>query len=248
MLTGDKILIGGFIIQGNADKRVILLAKGPSLNVSGTPVPGRLANPTLELHDGNGALMTSNDDWKDSPERAQIESSGFAPSEDEESAILRTLAPGVYTGVLAGKDNSTGIALIEVYDLDADVDSILANISSRGNVDSGDNVMIGGFIAGNEDGNTKVFLRGIGPSLQGKVPGPLADPFLELHNANGALLEGNDNWEDSPNRAEIEATGIPPNHDLESAIIRSVAPGNYTAILRGNTGTGIALVEVYNIK
>jgi hypothetical protein len=248
VLTGDKILIGGFILKGNANKRVILLAKGPSLNVNGIPVAGRLANPTLELHDGNGALMTSNDDWKDSPERAQIQSSGFAPSEDKESAILRTLAPGVYTGVLAGKDNSTGIALIEVYDLDADVDSILANISSRGNVDSGDNVMIGGFIAGNETGNTRVLLRGLGPSLVGKVPDSLGDPFLELRNANGVLLESNDNWKTSPNRAEIEATGIPPSNDLESAIIRSVAPGNYTAILRGNTGAGIALVEVYNIK
>ena len=248
MLTGDKILIGGFILKGNANKRVILLAKGPSLNVNGTPVPGRLANPTLELHDGNGALMTSNDDWKDSPERAQIESSGFAPSEDKESAILRLLAPGVYTGVLAGKDNSTGIALVEVYDLDADVDSILANISSRGNVDSGDNVMIGGFIAGNESGNTRVVLRGLGPSLVGKVPDSLDDPVLELRNANGGLLEANDDWKTSPNRAEIEATGIAPTNDLESAIIRSVAPANYTAILRGKTGTGIALVEIYNIK
>ena len=248
MLTGDNILIGGFIINGNADKRVILLAKGPSMTSGGNPVPGRMANPTLELHRGDGSLMTSNDDWKDSPERAQIESSGLAPSDDRESAILRTLSPGVYTGVLTGKDNTTGIALVEVYDLDSNMDSLLANISSRGLVDTGDNVMIGGFIAGNQSGDTKVLVRGIGPSLQGKVPNPLADPILELHDSNGTMLETNDNWKDSPNRAEIEATGIPPSNDLESAIIRPVAPAGYTAILRGKTGTGIALVEIYNIR
>ena len=248
MLTGDNILIGGFIIKGSANKRVILLAKGPSLTSGGSEVPGRMANPTLSLHDGNGALMTSNDDWKDSPERAQIEASGLAPSDDRESAILRTLAPGVYTGVLTGKENTTGIALVEVYDLDRDVDSILANISSRGLVDTGDNVMIGGFMAGNESGHTQVFIRGIGPSLEGKAPGPLADPILELHDANGATLATNDNWKDAPNRAEIEATGIPPSHDLESAILRSLAPADYTAILRGTHGGGIAVVEIYNIK
>lgn len=248
MLTGDNILIGGFIINGNDSKKVILLAKGPSMTSGGTPVPGRIANPTLELHREDGTLMTANDDWKDSPERAQIESSGLAPSDDHESAILQTLSPGLYTGVLTGKDNTTGIALIEVYDLDSNVDSILANISSRGLVDTGDNVMIGGFIAGNQSGNTKVLIRGIGPSLQGKVPGPLADPILELHDSNGATLETNDNWRDSPNRAEIEATGIPPSDDLESAILRSVSPAGYTAILRGQTGTGIGVVEIYNIK
>ena len=247
MLTGDNILIGGFIITGNSNKKVLLLAKGPSISVGGNPVPGRMMDPTLELHDGNGALMIANDDWKDSPQRTEIENSGLAPTDDRESAILQTLSPGVYTGVLAGKNNSTGIALVEVYDLDAG-HSILANISSRGLVDTGDNVMIGGFIAGNQDGNTKVLVRGIGPSLQGKVPNPLADPILELHDSNGNTLETNDNWKDSPERAEIEATGIPPSNDLESAILRSVSPAGYTAILRGKTGNGIAVVEIYNLK
>jgi hypothetical protein len=207
-----------------------------------------MMDPTLELHDANGALMTSNDNWKDSPERAQIEASGLAPTDDRESAILRTLGPGAYTGVLTGKDNTTGIALVEVYDLDADANSILANISSRGLVDTGDNVMIGGFIAGNNSAGTEVLIRGIGPSLEGKVPNPLADPVLELHDSNGNTLETNDNWKDSPERSEIEATGIPPSNDLESAIIRTVNPAGYTAILRGNTGTGIAVVEIYNIR
>lgn len=246
--TGDNILIGGFILTGSQDKKVILLAKGPSLSSGGTPVAGRMADPNLELHDGNGVLIANNDDWINSPERAQIEASGFAPSNDKESAILRTLAPGLYTGVLTGKDNTTGIALVEVYDLDAKVDSVLANISSRGHVDSGDNVMIGGFVAGNESGDAKVLVRGIGPSLAGKVPGPLDDPILELHDSNGATLETNDDWRDSPNRAAIEATGIPPSHDAESAILRVVAPESYTAVLRGKTGSGIALVEIYNIR
>jgi hypothetical protein len=153
----------------------------------------------------------------------------------------------VYTGVLTGRNNTTGIALIEIYDLDANK-SVLANISSRGMVDTGDNVMIGGFIAGNQSGSTKVLVRGIGPSLQGSVPNPLADPILELHDSNGNTLETNDNWKDSPERAEIEATGIPPSNDLESAILRPVPPSGYTAILRGKTGSGLAVVEIYNLR
>jgi hypothetical protein len=247
VLTGDNNLIGGFIITGNDVKRVIILAKGPSISSGGDPVPGRMSDPTLELHAGNGSLMTSNDNWKDSPDRADIEASGVAPADDRESAIIRTLVPGVYTGVLSGKDNTTGIALIEVYDLDVNK-SILANISSRGFVDSGDNVMIGGFIAGNENANTKVLVRGLGPSLQGNVPNALGDPILELHDSNGNTLETNDSWKDSPNRSEIEATGIPPSNDLESAILRTVSPSGYTAILRGKTGSGIAVVEIYNIR
>jgi hypothetical protein len=155
--------------------------------------------------------------------------------------------PGTYTAVLAGKANTTGIAIIEIYDLDGGI-TIMANISSRGLVDTGDNVMIGGFIAGSNSGDTKVLIRGIGPSLQGQVNNALADPILELHDPNGATIETNDNWKDSPERAEIEATGIPPTHDLESAILRAVPPAGYTAILRGKTGSGLALVEIYNIK
>jgi hypothetical protein len=247
VLTGENILIGGFIISGNDPKKVLLLAKGPSMTSGGNPVPGRMSNPTLELHAGNGSLMTSNDDWKDSPDRAAIESSGLAPTDDRESAIIRTLVPGSYTGVLAGKDNSTGIALVEIYDLDAN-HSILANISSRGLVDTGDNVMIGGFIAGNQNGSTNVLVRGLGPSLQGKVSNPLSDPILELHDSNGNTLETNDDWKDSPERTEIEATGIPPSNDKESAILKPVSPAGYTAILRGKTGSGIAVVEIYNLR
>jgi hypothetical protein len=211
-----------------------------------------MTDPTLELHAGNGALMASNNNWKiddatGQSQQADIEATGLAPTDDRESAIVLTLVPGVYTGILAGKNNETGIALIEIYDLDSNK-SILSNISSRGLVDTGDNVMIGGFIAGNQSGDMKVLIRGIGPSLQGKVPNPLSDPILELHDANGATLDTNDNWKDAPNRSEIEATGIAPSNDLESAILRPVSPATYTAILRGKNGSGIALVEIYNIQ
>jgi hypothetical protein len=221
---------------------------GPSLNVNGTLVPGHLADPTLELYDGNGALVTSNDNWKDSPQRAEIEASGLAPNNEKESAILRTLAPGAYTGVLRGKDNSTGIALVEAYDL-ATGNSIIANISSRGFVERGDNVMIGGFIVGNQSGSTKILLRAIGPSLtKSGVPNALHDPILELHDSNGSTLANNDNWKDTQ-QAEIEATGIPPNDDRESAIVRTLTPGAYTAILSGKNDTiGVALVEAYNVQ
>ncbi len=248
VLTGDNRVIGGFIIKGQQSKRVVILAKGPSLNVDGTPVPGRLSDPTLELRAENGELLKANDNWKDSPERQQIEDSGLAPKDDRESAILATLAPGVYTGIVSGKDDQTGLALVEVYDAAVEVDSILGNISTRGRVGTGDNVMIGGFIAGNNTASTKVLIRGIGPSLAGKVPDPLADPVLELHDANGATLGTNDNWKDSPDRAAIEATGIPPSNDLESAILYTVSKTGYTAVLRGNGGVGVALVEIYNVR
>jgi hypothetical protein len=226
----------------------LLLAKGPSLNVGGTPVPGRISDPTLELHGEKGVLLKANDNWKDSPERQQIEASGLAPKDDRESAILVTLAPGLYTGIVSGKNEETGLALVEIYDLAADTDSVLANISTRGLVATGGNVMIGGFIAGNHTGTTKVLIRGLGPSLAGKVLAPLADPVLELHNANGATVATNDNWKDSPDRAAIEATGIPPSNDLESAILHSVSDAKYTAVLRGNASVGVALVEIYNLR
>jgi hypothetical protein len=248
VLTGDNRLIGGFIITGQQNKRVLLLAKGPSLEVDGTPVAGRLSDPTLELRDKNRVLLKANDNWKDSPEREQIEQSGVAPKDDRESAIIVTLAPGPYTGIMSGQNDTTGVGLVEVYDLDANVDSLLANISTRGVVGTNDDVMIGGFIAGNQTGTTRVLMRGIGPSLAGRVADTLTDPVLELHDANGATLAANDNWKDSPDREAIEATGIPPSNDLESAILHTVSKAAYTAVLRGNEGVGVALVEIYNLR
>ena len=235
-------------MTGNNPKSVLFRAIGPSTSSGGVPVPGLLADPFLELHDGNGALLTSNDDWKDSPQRAEIEASGLAPQDDRESAILRTLDPGNYTAIVRGKEDRTGVALVEAYDRNPSAGSVLANISSRGFIETGDNVMIGGFIAGHETGAAKVLLRAIAPSLKSQLPAAMDDPVLELHDRNGATVASNNNWKDDQ-RAEIEATGIPPTHDLESAILRTLAPDAYTAIMRGvDNTTGLGLVEIYNIR
>ena len=235
--TGDNALIGGFIVTGTASKRIILRAIGPSL-----PVPGALANPRLELHNGAGQLIAVNDNWQDAPNEQEIIDSSIPPSHDLEAAILTTVAPGNYTAIVRGENDSTGVALVEVYDLEAGSDSKLANISTRGFVQTGDNVLIGGLILTGQEPR-RVIVRAIGPSLT--VPGALADPTLELRDANGGLLASNDNWRTSQ-EAEIIATTIPPSHDLESAIVQTLPPANYTAIVRGvNNTIGIALVEAY---
>src|SRR3984893_7331863 len=246
--TGDNVLIGGFIITGNAAKKVIIRAIGPSLSQYG--LSDVLADPTLDLHDGNGALLQSNDNWQDDPSQAsQISASGLAPSNNLESAIIATLQPGNYTAIVRGKNSGQGIALAEVYDLDPAADSQLGNISGRAYVQTNDDVMIGGFIIGNNIGATKVIVRAIGPSLsQSGLSNALADPTLELHDGNGALLQSNDNWQDDPDQAaRISAAHLAPSDALESAIWASLAPGNYTAIVRGkNNGVGIGIVEVYS--
>jgi hypothetical protein len=241
--TNDNVLIGGFIVTGTESKQVIARAIGPSLAFTGV-----LSDPVLELHDSSGATIATNDNWQESADKQAIIDSGFAPSDDKESAILMTLEPGLYTSIVRGVGGTTGVALAEVYDLDRTVDSKLANISTRGFVQTGDNEMIGGLIILG-DTDTDVLVRAIGPSLTDfGVSGALADPTLELHDGNGALLASNDNWR-SDQEAEIEATTIPPNDDLEAAILRTLAPGAYTAIVRGaNDTTGVALVEVYNVS
>ena len=237
--TGDNVLIGGFIITGNQPKRVIVRAIGPSL-----PVPGALADPFLELH-GSGTFATiTNDNWRTTQE-AEIIATTVPPSNDSESAIVATLAPAAYTAIVRGVNNGTGIGLVEAFDLERMVDSKLANISTRGLVQTGDNVLIGGFIILGQD-PLRVIVRAIGPSLP--VPGALLDPTLELRDPNGALIVANDNWR-SDQQAEIIATTIPPTNDLESAIVRNLTPGNYTAIVRGtNNTTGVALVEAYALN
>jgi hypothetical protein len=208
--------------------------------------PDKLADPILELHDASGALLETNDNWVDSPNKQAIIDSTIPPSNDLESAIVRSVAPGNYTAVVRGVNNGTGIGVVEAYDLDTSVDSKLANISTRGLVQTGDNVLIAGTIVVGQT-SQKVIIRGIGPSLS--VPGKLSDPTLELRDGNGALLEGNDNWQDSPNKQAIIDSTISPSDPLESAIVRVLPPGNYTAILRGvNNATGIAVVEVYALQ
>jgi hypothetical protein len=244
----DNVLFGGFIVNGTEPERVIVRGIGGSLSVNGTPVAGRLNDPVLELYDNSGNLITSNDNWKDSPERTEIEASGLAPSNDLEPAIIRTLSPGLYTAIVRGKDNTEGIGLVEVYNLDPLSNAQLANISSRGLVETGDNVMIGGFITGLRTGNTNVVVRGIGPSLKSQLTNAMNDPYLTLNNANGDVIVENDNWKDAQ-RTDIEATGLAPSEDAEAAILTSLAPSQYTAILRDkNNASGIAVVEVYKLQ
>lgn len=243
--TGDNVSIIGFIITGTNAKKVLLRAIGPSLSSHG--VSGPISDPTLTLYDNAGRVLTSNDNWRDT-QQAEIQATGAAPTNLLESAIVRTLNPGSYTAILRGKNGGTGIGLVEIYDLSPTANSTLANLSTRGLVGTGDNVMIAGFIVGN-GGNPVLALRAVGPSLTNHgIAGTLQDPTLELRDNNGALIASNDNWKTSQDSA-VAACGIAPNDVREPAIVRSLAPGNYTAIVRGkNNTTGIALIEAYRIQ
>lgn len=252
--TGNNVLIGGFIIKGSEPKTVIIRAIGPSLTAFG--VPGALSDPNLELHNQQGYPIATNDDWRTTQiggiitanQRAEIQATGLAPTQDVESAILATLSPGTYTAVTRGFGSATGVGLVEVYDLTPAANGRLANISTRGFVENGDNAMIGGFILGGVIGSGgKLVVRGLGPSLANSLPNVLADPTLELNDSNGTVLAVNNDWKDSQ-ELEIQGTGLAPSKPLESAILISLPPGNFTAILRGKNGTtGNALVEFYNI-
>ena len=247
VLSDDKVLIGGFIITGTESKTVIVRGIGPSLQV-----PGALTDPIIEVHGPAGQLLAANDNWKDAATRQQISDSGLAPTSDFESALWGTIDPGPYTVILRGRNGETGIGSVEVYDLDQAADSRLANISTRGFVDTGDNVMIGGIIVGggSSNGAARVVVRALGPSIP--VTGALANPTLELHDENGNVIAFNDDWKTRPDgsgqQAEIEATTVPPSNDLESALVRTFSPGSYTAIVRGkDSTTGIGLVEFYHL-
>jgi hypothetical protein len=243
-------MIGGFIITGNAPKPVILRGMGPSLVSAGVPAASVLNDPLLELHGPNGSLITTNDNWKDSPQRPQIEGTIFQPSDDRESVIVATLQPGAYTAILTGSGQTTGIGLVEIYDRGQAVDSALANISTRGFVQTGNNVLIGGFALGGNNNRSRIAIRGLGPSLaQYGLSNVLADPVLELHDSNGVLIS-NDDWTDDPiTAAELFANGLAPQNGHESGIFTALSPGQYTVILAGkNGGIGIGLVEIYNLK
>ena len=240
--TDDNILIGGFVITGTAEKKVLVRAIGPSL-----PLSDRLADPILELHDFSGQTIAMNDNWVNAPNMQAIIDTTIPPTNNLESAILMNLPPGAYTATVHGANNTTGIGLVEAYDLDRTVNSRLVNISTRGLVQTSDNVLLAGMIVRGQTPQ-KVIVRAIGPSLD--LPGKLADPVLELRDGNGALIRSNDNWR-SDQEAEIIATTIPPTNDLESAIVATL-PANgasYTAIVRGVNGmTGVAVVEVYGLN
>ncbi|MFZ1217942.1 MAG: choice-of-anchor Q domain-containing protein, partial [Chthoniobacterales bacterium] len=241
--TGDNAMIGGFIITGTQQKTVLVRGIGASL-----PLSGALVDPFIEVYGSAGEFLATNDNWRDATTRTEIENSGLAPTNDLEPALWGVINPGAYTVIVRGKNNTTGIGLFEVYDLDQTVESNLGNISTRGLVGTGDDVMIGGTII---DGSVpaRVLFRAIGPSLTSfGVSNALGDPVLELHDGNGALIASNYDWRDTQ-EAEIGATGLAPSDNLESAIVRDLAPGNYTAIVRGlNNTTGVALIEAYNLN
>jgi hypothetical protein len=241
VLPGDNAMIGGFIITGAHAKNVLIRALGPSL--AGAGVSGPLQNPSLELHDSSGEVVVLNDNWKDW-QRIDIEASGISPADDREAAIMQILQPGAYTAVVRGDPG--GVALLEVYDLQATPNSRLANLSTRGFVDLGDNVMIGGFIVG---APSNYVVRAMGPSLAtAGVSNPLPDPILELHDGNGAVLKTNDDWQTDANAGQVQAAGLAPSNAKESALYLNLGAGNYTAIVRGtHDSTGIGLVEVYNV-
>ena len=247
--NGNNVGIGGFIITGTDPKKVVIRGIGPSI-----PLGGTLSDPVLELHNQSSVLAT-NDNWKvndqtQQSQEAEINATGLAPAHDSEAAMLVTLAPGSYTAILRGK-NGGGIGLVEAYDIERAVDSQLGNISTRGLVESGNNVMIGGFIIGpGTSGPAKVVVRAMGPSLSSSVPNALADPTLEVFDRNGQSIATNDNWRQDTNAGQIEAAGLAPSNDAESAVLlQPLVPGPYTAIVRGVGGTvGVGLVEAYNIR
>jgi hypothetical protein len=247
--TGPGVTIAGFIITGTGSKSVVVRGLGPTLAQPPFNVPGVLADPTLQLFDSAGHPFWFNDNWKDT-QQAQIQSTGLAAPNDLESAILQILQPGNYTAILSGKNGTTGVGLVELYDTSTGTSAELTNVSTRGFVGTGDNVLIAGFIASGGDGSTQVVVRGLGPTLaqpQFGVLGALADPVVTLVDQNGNVVQTNDNWKNTQ-EAAIQATGFAPPNDLEAAILAPVSAGNYTAILSGNGfGTGIGLVEVYKL-
>jgi hypothetical protein len=237
--AGESAMIGGFIIAGEMPKKVLIRGLGPSLSITGA-----LSNPVLELYDSAGKLIASNDNWVS--DRLNVLATAIPPTSERESAIMTTLSPGAYTAVVHDLSGQPGLGLVEIYDLDPN-NSVVANISTRGKVETGDNVMIGGFIIGGAD-YTRVIVRAIGPSLASQgILQPLMDPVLDIHDQYGSVVSTNDDWR-SGQQDEIIATGIPPADDKESAIVATLYSGSYTAIVRGKADTnGVALVEVYNL-
>ena len=247
--AGENVAIGGFMLTGSSPKKVAIRGIGPSLQAAGF-MGSALSDPTLQLRDSDNSLIATNDNWRDNAvSAADLEAVGLAPTSDFESAIVATLPPGAYTAIMSGKSGSTGMGLVEVYDLDSAGDGRLTNIATRGLVRTGNDVVIGGFILGGDTGEATVLLRAIGPSLNtAGVANALANPTLELRDSNGLLMQSNDNWKESQ-QAAIEATGLSPQHDLEAAILATLLPGSYTAIAAGKDGSmGVGLIEVYNLS
>jgi hypothetical protein len=257
--TGNNVLFAGFIIQGSGSKTVLIRSIGPSL--TGFGVPGAMSNPKLELHDASN-LIGTNDDWQTtqlggiitSDQVTAIQSSGLKPNDSAEPAIIATLPAGSYTAIVDGVGGAQGVATVELYDLSPNNGATLANISTRGFIQKGDNVMIGGFIIGGQ--SLKVIVIALGPSLiPFGINNALTNPQLELHDTNGTLA-GNDNWQTtqlggiitSDQSAEIQNSGLAPSNTAESAIIATLPPGNYTAIAQGaGTEIGVGVIQVFTL-
>jgi hypothetical protein len=245
--TGEKVLIGGFIVTGSAPKKVLVRGRGPSLSASGIADP--VHDPTLELYNStpNSAAIATNDNWQDS-QAQEITNSGLAPGSPLDSTIIQTLAPGAYTVIVRDKDTGAArLGIVEVFDVEPAVTAQLGNLSSRGFVGTGDNVLIGGVIigpSGTGDGN--ILFRSLGPSLGSfGVSGALPDPTLKLVDQNGAQLAVNDNWRANEAAIQAQAPSLAPSRDEESALIAILPPGQYTAIVEGKNATGVATVEAY---
>ena len=244
--TGEASLIGGFIVSGSDAKTVVLRALGPSLSASG--LSQTVADPILILYDASGAVVATNDDWQSDPGASQITAEGLAPDDPAEAATLQTLAPGAYTFAVTGKDSTPGLGLVETYDLSPLTNSKLANLSTRGSVGAGDDVLISGFIVGDVASDT-VVVRALGPSLASAgISAPLSDPMLVVYDSNGTPIAGNDNWQDDLTATEIIKNGLAPTNAAESAAILNLPAGAYTAIVSGTGGaTGIGLVEIFDL-
>ena len=244
--TGDRIMIGGFIIRSAAMKRVAVRALGPSLTS-----PNRLADPYLEIREQTGALLAKNDDWGSGGQQEELADRGLAPSSSLESVIIISLPQGNYTAQVSGAHGETGTGIVEIYDLGAwPADpGRLVNLSTRGQVELNDDALIGGFIV-RGDTQARVIVRAIGPDLTALgVPGALQNPTLELRDRNGTLLASNDDWRDGPQEQEIEDTQLAPNDERNSAIVATLFPGQFTAIVRGKEGeAGLGLIEFYDLK
>lgn len=246
--TGENVLIAGIIVTGSTAKTLAFRAIGPSLNVNGEPVAGRLTNPALSLFDAAGGLIGSNDDWMTGPRAQELRDRNLAPPDSREAAGIATLDPGAYTAIVSGVNGESGLGLVEVYDIEQSAPANVVNISTRGRVLTGDNVMIAGFIVGGTS-SQRVLVRALGPSLApAGVTGVLQNPQLELRDSSGTVIVVNDDWR-SNQQPEIMASGLAPGSDVESAVIGVVQAGPYTAIVRGTNGTtGVALLEVYRIN
>ncbi|MFN2623250.1 MAG: Calx-beta domain-containing protein [Chthoniobacterales bacterium] len=250
---GNDVMIAGFIVQGGPDKSLVLRGIGPSLTQFG--VPSAIADPTLTLVDANGTQLASNDDYTSNSgaDQQTLANNGLTPGDSRESAIVATIAPGAYTAILRGKSN--GVGLIEVYDISNDLSTELANISTRGKVEMGDNgAMIAGFIVAapqNQPGTVqRVAIRAIGPSLKNfGVSDALLDPTLDIYRGSQLILS-NDNWKTNSqtNQQILQSNGLAPSNDKESAVVMDLDPGSYSAVVRGKGNTiGVGLVEVYNL-